>query len=85
MVLRVPGHRIARRETARAAVGATILSAAGCKPVADKMVGPRTSLGREAQCHHAGASVSQSPSLQAERASSADKITQRSKLTAVSR
>ena len=49
------------RATARAAVGVTVLFAAGCNPVAGKMVGPRQSLRRKAQGHHAGMSVSQDP------------------------
>lgn len=40
MVLRIPGQGSPGRATAIAAVGATILFAAGCNPVAGKIVGP---------------------------------------------
>jgi len=61
MVLRIPGQGSPGRATAIAAVGVTILFAAGCNPVAGKMVGPRPSLRREAQGHHTGTTVSQDP------------------------
>ena len=41
MVLCIPGQGSPEWATARAAVGATILFAAGCNPVAGKMVGTR--------------------------------------------
>ena len=41
MVLCIPGQGSPEWATAKAAVGVTILFAAGCNPVASKMVGPR--------------------------------------------
>jgi hypothetical protein len=41
MVLCIPGQGSPEWATAIAAVGVTILFAAGCNPVAGKMVGPR--------------------------------------------
>ena len=41
MVLCIPGQGSPEWATAKAAVGVTILFAAGCNPVANKMVGPR--------------------------------------------
>ena len=61
MVLCIPGQGSPEWATAIAAVGVTILFAAGCNPVAVKMVGPRTSLRRDMQGHHAGTTVSQNP------------------------
>lgn len=61
MVWGLPGHRIAPKGRPRAAVGATILCAAGCNPAAGKMVGPRTSLRRKGPGHHAQKAVSQDP------------------------
>ena len=52
-----PGHRIARQGDREAAQGVTILSGAGCNPVAGKMVGPLPSLMRTVQDHHAGSAV----------------------------
>jgi hypothetical protein len=61
MVLCIPGQGSPEWATAIAAVGVTILFAAGCNPVAGKMVGPRASLRRKAQGHHAGRTVSKNP------------------------
>ena len=54
-----PGHRIAHTGDREAAQGETVLSGAGCNPVAGKMVGPLPSLMRAAQDHHAESAVSQ--------------------------